>query len=90
VDAKAALTTGVATVLEEEGFELAFLTRRGLNDLSRPDWLRLRRINVGRSSGLTGIRLQLFPQWARIQRLREGKGSRLPYENRLGEPGSAC
>ena len=64
---------GVAAVLEEEGFELAFLTRRGLNDLSRPDWLRLRRINVGRSSGLTGIRLQLLPQWARIQRMREGK-----------------
>jgi peptidoglycan/xylan/chitin deacetylase (PgdA/CDA1 family) len=65
--------TGVATVLEEEGFEIAFLTRRGLNDLSRPDWLRLRRINVGRSSGLTGIRLQLLPQWARIQRVRERK-----------------
>jgi peptidoglycan/xylan/chitin deacetylase (PgdA/CDA1 family) len=64
---------GVATVLEEEGFELAFLTRRGLNDLSRPDWLGLRRINVGRSSGLTGIRVQLLPQWARIQRMREGK-----------------
>jgi hypothetical protein len=84
------VNSGVATVLEEEGFELAFLTRRGLNDLGRPDWLRLRRINVGRSSRLTGIRLQLLPQWARIQRLREGKGSRLPYENRLGEPGSAC
>ena len=63
---------GVATVLEEEGFELAFLTRRGFNDLSRPDWLRLRRINVGRSSALTGIRLQLLPQWAIIQRVREG------------------
>lgn len=61
----------VASVLEEEGFELAFLTRRGLNDLRRPDWLRLRRINVGRSSSLTGIRLQLLPQWARIQRVRE-------------------
>jgi hypothetical protein len=65
--------SGVAAVLEEEGFELAFLTRRGLNDLSRPDWLGLRRINVGRSSGLTGIRLQLLPQWARIQRLRVRK-----------------
>lgn len=65
--------SGVATVLEEEGFELAFLTRRGLNDLSRQDWLRLRRINVGRSSGLTGIRLQLLPQWARIQPMRERK-----------------
>jgi peptidoglycan/xylan/chitin deacetylase (PgdA/CDA1 family) len=59
--------------LREEGFELAFATARGLNDLSRPDWLRLRRINVGRSSGLTGVRLQLLPQWARLQRMRERK-----------------
>jgi peptidoglycan/xylan/chitin deacetylase (PgdA/CDA1 family) len=62
------LGDGLTTILEEEGFELAFMTRRGVNDLSRPDWLRLRRINVGRSSGLTGIRLQLLPQWARLQR----------------------
>jgi peptidoglycan/xylan/chitin deacetylase (PgdA/CDA1 family) len=59
---------GLTTFLEEEGFEVAFMTRRGVNDLSRPDWLRLRRINVGRSSGLTGIRFQLLPQWARFQR----------------------
>jgi peptidoglycan/xylan/chitin deacetylase (PgdA/CDA1 family) len=65
--------SGVAAVLEEQGFELAFLTRRGLNYLSRADWLRLRRINVGRSSGLTGIRLQLLPHWARIQRLKGRK-----------------
>jgi hypothetical protein len=50
----------VTTVLEEEGFELTFMTRRGVNDLSRPDWLRLRRINVGRSSGLTGIRFRSY------------------------------
>ena len=59
---------GVTAFLEGEGFEVAFMTSRGVNDLSRPDWLRLRRINVGRSSGLTGIRLQLLPQWARLQR----------------------
>ena len=62
------IDSGVATVLAEEGFEIAFLTRRGLNDLSRADWLRLRRINVGRTSGLSGIRLQLLPQWSRILR----------------------
>jgi peptidoglycan/xylan/chitin deacetylase (PgdA/CDA1 family) len=64
---------GMSTLLEEQGFELAFLTRRGVNDVSRPDWLRLRRINVGRSFGLTGIRVQLLSQWARIQRMRERK-----------------
>jgi peptidoglycan/xylan/chitin deacetylase (PgdA/CDA1 family) len=62
------IDSGVTTVLAEEGFEIAFLTRRGLNDLTRADWLRLRRINVGATSGLSGIRLQLLPQWGRIVR----------------------
>ena len=53
----------VAAVLKEEGFELGFLTRRGTNDLYRPDWLRLRRINVGRTTGVSLIRLQLLPWW---------------------------
>ena len=64
---------GMTALLEEQGFELAFLTRRGVNDVTRPDWLRLRRINVGRSFGLNGIRVQLLSQWARIQRMRERK-----------------
>lgn len=57
----------IAAELEEQGFELGFLTRRGANDLRRADWLRLRRINVGRTSGLSLIRLQLLPQWTRVQ-----------------------
>jgi peptidoglycan/xylan/chitin deacetylase (PgdA/CDA1 family) len=57
---------GLAALLAEEGFELGFLTSRGMNDLRRPDWLRLRRINVGRTSGLSLIRLQLLPWWTRI------------------------
>ena len=94
------VNSGAASVLEEEGVELAFLASRGLNDLSRPEWLRLRRINVGRSSGLTGIRLQLLPQWARIRRIRgrkvhvfltrPGLGSRA-RPGRLGaRPGTAA
>ena len=62
---------GLTTFLEQQGFELAFMTKRGVNDLSRPDWLRLRRINVGRSYGLTGVRFQLLPQWARIQAAKQ-------------------
>jgi peptidoglycan/xylan/chitin deacetylase (PgdA/CDA1 family) len=91
---------GVASVLEEEGVELAFLASRGLNDLSRPEWLRLRRINVGRSSGLTGIRLQLLPLWARIQRIRGRKvhvfltrpslGSRARHGRLGARPGTAA
>ena len=75
---------GMTTLLEEQGFELAFLTRRGVNDVSRPDWLRLRRINVGRSFGLTGIRVQLLSQWARIQRMRERRAQAFPAKTRLG------
>jgi peptidoglycan/xylan/chitin deacetylase (PgdA/CDA1 family) len=49
------------TLLEEEGFALAFTTRRGPNDLTRPDWLCLRRSNVGRRSSLPVLRAQLLP-----------------------------
>jgi peptidoglycan/xylan/chitin deacetylase (PgdA/CDA1 family) len=63
----------VAAVLEEEGFELGFLTRRGTNDLNRPDWLRLRRINVGRTTGVSLIRLQLLPCWAQAHRRAKGR-----------------
>ena len=42
------------------GFVAAFTTERGANDLARADWLRLRRINVGRRSPLTLIRAQLL------------------------------
>jgi peptidoglycan/xylan/chitin deacetylase (PgdA/CDA1 family) len=47
------------------GFELAFTTRRGPNDLERPDWLRLNRNNVGRRSTLRVLRAQLQPLTAR-------------------------
>ncbi|MGH3053124.1 MAG: polysaccharide deacetylase family protein [Gaiellaceae bacterium] len=58
----------VIAVLAEERFELAFLARRGSNDLRRADWLRLRRINVGRASGLPLIRAQLLPWWTHTRR----------------------
>jgi peptidoglycan/xylan/chitin deacetylase (PgdA/CDA1 family) len=47
-------------ILKEEGFEIAFTTGRGVNDLRRPDWLRMRRINVGGRSKLPAIRAQLL------------------------------
>jgi peptidoglycan/xylan/chitin deacetylase (PgdA/CDA1 family) len=58
----------VIAVLAEERFEVAFLARRGSNDLRRADWLRLRRINVGRASGLPLIRAQLLPWWTHTRR----------------------
>jgi hypothetical protein len=47
-------------VLAQEGFELAFTTRRGANDVAHADWLALRRANVGRASSLPVIRAQLL------------------------------
>jgi peptidoglycan/xylan/chitin deacetylase (PgdA/CDA1 family) len=69
----------VADILEEAGFELAFATARGTNDVRRTDWLRLRRINVGRASGVPLIRAQLLPWWPR-SRIPNGGGSRFSYE----------
>jgi peptidoglycan/xylan/chitin deacetylase (PgdA/CDA1 family) len=62
----------VGRVLADEGFELAFTTERGTNDVHATNWLRLRRINVGPASGLTLIRAQLLPWWARMSRQEGG------------------
>jgi peptidoglycan/xylan/chitin deacetylase (PgdA/CDA1 family) len=43
------------------GVQIAFTTRRGLNDIRSCDWLRMRRINVGPRSSLSLIRAQLLP-----------------------------
>jgi peptidoglycan/xylan/chitin deacetylase (PgdA/CDA1 family) len=50
----------VVSALADEGVEVAFTTERGVNDLRRPDWLRLRRINVGRRSSVGAISLQVL------------------------------
>jgi peptidoglycan/xylan/chitin deacetylase (PgdA/CDA1 family) len=56
----------VLGVLADQGFELAFTTRRGGNDLRRADWLALRRTNVGGHSPLALIRAQLLSWPARV------------------------
>jgi peptidoglycan/xylan/chitin deacetylase (PgdA/CDA1 family) len=52
---------GVVDTLAEAGYSVAFTTERGNNDLERPDWLRLRRVNVGSSTTLPLLRAQLLP-----------------------------
>ena len=59
----------VVRIAAETGYELAFTTGRGLNDLDRSDRLRLRRINVGRQSSAALIRAQLLG-WAGLRRPR--------------------
>jgi peptidoglycan/xylan/chitin deacetylase (PgdA/CDA1 family) len=51
--------------LPEGGFEVAFTTLRGGNDLRDPNWLALRRVNVGRRSSLPVVRAQLLSWLAR-------------------------
>lgn len=50
----------VVTILQEEGFEVAFVTRPGINDLQANDHLRLRRINVSRHTNLALLRMRLL------------------------------
>jgi peptidoglycan/xylan/chitin deacetylase (PgdA/CDA1 family) len=54
----------VVRVLNEEGFVLAFATRRGINDVQRANRLMLRRVNVGRRTPQPLLRAQLLP-WSR-------------------------
>jgi peptidoglycan/xylan/chitin deacetylase (PgdA/CDA1 family) len=51
----------VVESLAEADYALAFTTERGNNDLRHPDWLRLRRVNVGPSTTLPLLKAQLLP-----------------------------
>ena len=64
------LTEEVVQLVREEGFEIAFETIRGTNDLRRVDWLRLWRINVGRRSTLPLLRAQLLSWPVRLRTAR--------------------
>ena len=50
---------GVVDDAATAGYEIAFTTDRGVEDLRRADWLRLHRINVGSASTVPIIELQL-------------------------------
>lgn len=63
-----ALTNPVVEWLPEAGFEVAFTTIRGGNHLGRIDWLRMRRINVGRGSALPLIQAQMLSWPTRARR----------------------
>ena len=65
------LNDAVVAALEEMGFEAAFTTARGPNDLRNANWLRLGRINITRRATVPLIRAQLLPVTARLSRSRE-------------------
>jgi peptidoglycan/xylan/chitin deacetylase (PgdA/CDA1 family) len=50
----------VVRMLATEGFEAAFTTVRGTNHMRDVQWLRLRRINVGRRTSVPVLRAQLL------------------------------
>jgi peptidoglycan/xylan/chitin deacetylase (PgdA/CDA1 family) len=54
----------VVRLLREEGFELAFTTETGTNDLAHADPLRLRRVSVTQRTGRPVLRARLLP-WPR-------------------------
>lgn len=56
----------VVGALASAGVIAAFTTRRGINDLRRVDWLRLRRINVGPRATLPLLRAQLLARAALV------------------------
>ena len=58
----------VVRLVAAAGFAAAFTIERGSNDVRRDDWLRLRRVNVGRRAPLALVRAQLLPAWARVRR----------------------
>jgi peptidoglycan/xylan/chitin deacetylase (PgdA/CDA1 family) len=56
----------VRNMLAAEGFEIAFTTIRGTNDLDREDPLRLRRINIGEWASAAVVRARILesaPMW---------------------------
>lgn len=55
----------VVGALADEGFEAAFTTRRGSNEIGGTPWLELARRNVGARSSLDVLRLQLMTPFAR-------------------------
>ena len=53
----------VIRVVKDCGVALAFTTDNGINDLSKIDWLRIRRINISQRAPLAVLRARLLPVW---------------------------
>lgn len=63
-------TDDVVRIVAGSGMELAFTIVRGGNDLRSPDWLRMRRVNVGRRTNLPVLRAQLLSLPLRLSKAR--------------------
>ena len=63
------LSNEVVSMLEREGFSLAFTTRRGINHIAHMDPLRIQRINVGGRTSLPVLRAQLLSWTVHFNRM---------------------
>ncbi len=55
----------VAEILQQEGLEIAFTVRRGINDLRTADLWSMNRINIGQRTSTQILRAQLLAGWWR-------------------------
>ena len=65
------LSDAAVRAATEAGIELAFTTERGVNPLPAPDWMRLRRINVGLRTSARMLRAELSPLTSRVLTARD-------------------
>jgi len=64
------LSNDVVSMLEREGFALAFTTKRGINNIAHMNPLRIQRINVGGRTTLPILRAQLLSWTVHLNRLQ--------------------
>ncbi|HEU0295006.1 MAG TPA: polysaccharide deacetylase family protein [Anaerolineales bacterium] len=64
------VSNDVASMLEREGFCLAFTTKRGVNNINHMKPFRIQRINVGGRTSLPVLRAQLLSWAAHFNRLQ--------------------
>jgi peptidoglycan/xylan/chitin deacetylase (PgdA/CDA1 family) len=64
------LSDDVVNMLDSEGFALAFTTKRGINNISSINPLRIKRINVGGRTTLPILRAQLLSWTVHFNRLQ--------------------
>jgi len=60
----------VVSMLDREGFSLAFTTKRGINNIHHMNPLRIQRINVGGRTSLPVLRAQLLSWTVHLNRLQ--------------------
>jgi peptidoglycan/xylan/chitin deacetylase (PgdA/CDA1 family) len=60
----------VVSMLEREGFSLAFTTKRGINNINHLNPLRIQRINVGGRTSLPILRAQMLSWTAHFNKLQ--------------------